>query len=100
MPLPKVSYSFHSSPWQYTGPAGWVFVSLPVTLSKEIRAALQKEEQGWGRLKARARIGQTEWNTSIWFDTKQNTYLLPLKAAVRTKEKIVTGRKVEVTLWL
>jgi Domain of unknown function (DUF1905) len=89
-------YSFRSSPWQYPGPAGWIFVSLPVKLSKEIRSALKQEEQGWGRLKVRVRIGNTEWDTAIWFDTKQNTYLLPLKAAVRVKEKVVLGREVEV----
>ncbi len=53
-----------------------------------------------GRLKARARIGKTEWDTSIWFDTKQNTYQLPLKAAVRVKEKLLMGREVEVKFWV
>ena len=36
--------------------------------------------EGWGRLKATAKIGNSEWATAIWFDTKINTYLLPLKA--------------------
>lgn len=39
-------------------------------------------------LKATARIGNTEWQSAIWFDTKADVYLLPLKAELRKKEKI------------
>lgn len=34
-------------------------------------------------MKATAKKGNTKWQTAIWFDTKQDTYLLPLKAIVR-----------------
>jgi hypothetical protein len=96
----KIQYSFSSTTWKYEGNAGWYFVSLPNELSQEIRGIFKNEEEGWGRLKATARIGNTEWQTAIWFDTKADTYLLPLKAAIRKKEKIDTGQKVEVTVYL
>ena len=35
-----------------------------------------------------AKTGNTQWETAIWFDTKLDTYLLPLKAEIRKKEKI------------
>jgi hypothetical protein len=36
-------------------------------------------------------IGQTVWKTSIFPDSKSGSYLLPLKAEVRKKEKIGVG---------
>ncbi len=97
MPIP---YSFKAAPWKYAGAGGWYFVSLPVKMSKEIRAALRKEEEGWGRLKATACIGNSEWKTAIWFDTKSNTYLLPLKAEIRKKENLEEGKMVKVVVRL
>ena len=42
----------------------------------------------------------SEWKTAIWFDTKQDTYLLPLKAEIRKKENIVPDKDVEVIIWV
>jgi hypothetical protein len=95
-----IKYVFIAKPWQYVGPAAWHFISVPKDLSKEIRNALKSEEEGWGRLRATAKIGKTEWKTAIWFDTKQNAYLLPLKAEVRKKEKIEIDQVLKVTLWI
>ena len=78
--LKGIKYAFRAKPWRYTGPSGWHFISMPHDLANEIRETFKNEEEGWGRLKATAKIGVTEWSTSIWFDTKHNTYLLPLKS--------------------
>ena len=96
----KIKFEFTSTVWQYSSPGGWYFISLPKRLSKEIRNYFRKEEQGWGRLKAIARIGDSEWETAIWFDTKADAYLLPLKADIRKKEKLDTGKRVKVAMWV
>ncbi len=96
----QLKYEFVAKPWQYTGPAGWYFVSLPKEMAKKIRKILRPEEEGWGRLKATAKIGNSEWNTAIWFDTRMNTYLLPLKAEIRKKETVIVDKKVNVVVWL
>ena len=96
----KIKYQFSARTWQHTGPGGWYFVSLPKNLAKEIRGSLKWQEEGWGRLKASAKIGNSEWKTAIWFDTKQGTYLLPLKAEIRKKEDIETGKVIEVIVWI
>ena len=93
-------YAFKAKPWQYIGPGGWHFVSLPKNVAKEIRDILKSEEQGWGRLKVFAKIGNCEWETAIWFDTKMNTYLLPLKAEIRKKENLMIDKEVETILWI
>ncbi len=96
----KISYEFTAPTWQHNSPSGWYFVSLPVAMGKEIRANLQWQEEGWGRLKAIAETGKTKWETAIWFDTKHKTYLLPLKATIRKKEHIEKDKSIKVILWI
>ena len=100
MKIKGIKYKFTAKPWQYTGPGSWHFVSLPNELAKEIRNAFKSEEEGWGRLPATAKIGNSEWKTAIWFDTKVNTYLLPLKAEIRKKENLEIGKNMEAVIWI
>ncbi|GAA4768921.1 MULTISPECIES: DUF1905 domain-containing protein [Flavobacterium] len=93
-----IKYDFSAKIWQYNGPNGWHFVSLPQEISKEIRENLKWQEEGWGRLKATAKIGSVEWKTAIWFDTKQNTYLLPLKADIRKKCKLEKDQRISISI--
>ena len=95
-----VKYEFSAIVWQYNGPGGWYFVSLPEEISEEIRTHLKLEEEGWGRLKVNAKVGKTEWKTAIWFDTKMNTYSLPLKSEIRKVEKLKKEENIEVQLWV
>lgn len=98
--IAKIKNAFSAKIWQHSAPGGWYFVSLPIELSNEIRGNLQWQEEGWGRLKAIAKIGNSEWNTAIWFDTKHSTYLLPIKAEIRRKEKIKLNQMLEISIWL
>lgn len=94
----QLRYEFTARVWRHASAAGWYFISLPQELSAEIRQYHQWQEQGWGRLKVTARTGAAEWDTSIWFDTAHNTYLLPLKAAIRKREKIEHDTLLDVHL--
>ncbi|MFT3793898.1 DUF1905 domain-containing protein [Flavobacterium sp.] len=94
----KIKYEFTAEIWKHG--FGWYFVSLPIVMSAEIRQHLRWQEEGWGRLKATAQIGTTQWQTAIWFDTKNSTYLLALKADIRKKEKLEMGQNSNVTIWV
>jgi len=96
----KIKYEFLASIWKDTSPGGWYFVSLPKTMSKEIRKNLKWQEEGWGRMKASAQIGEFTWETAIWFDTKKEAYLLPIKAEIRKKLGIQTGEKIKINVWI
>jgi len=96
----QIKYEFTAALWQHAPTGGWHFVSLPEETSSEIRTLLKSSEEGWGRLKANAKIGNTEWKTAIWFDTKRNTYLLPVKATVRAKEHLPLGKEITVFVWV
>lgn len=51
-------------------------------------------------MQAKAKIGNSAWETAIWFDTKRRTYLLPIKAEIRKRENVVVDKEVEVIIWL
>ena len=95
--VPKgFQYEFRAVPWL----SEWVFVSMPEEMAREIRDNLRCLEEGWGRMKATARVGGTEWRTAIWFDTKAGTYLMPIKSEIRKKERVEPGKEIEVTIWI
>lgn len=86
--------------WQHNSSGGWYFVSLPKNISKEIRENLKWQEEGWGRMKASAGIGELIWETAIWFDTKANTYILPIKAEIRKKKHLKINQSIEMKVWI
>lgn len=102
MQSPRIKYSFTTSVWQYksTNGPGWHFVSLPEDYSAEIRNNLRGLEAGWGRMKAKAQINATMWDTSIWFDTKRGVYILALNASIRKSERIKIDDVLEVTIYI
>jgi len=51
-------------------------------------------------MKVKAKIENVELDTSIWFDTKLNRHLLPVKAAIRNKAQLEVGKIVEVSIWV
>lgn len=93
-------YKFKGKVWMHKGPAGWHFVTLPKMLAKKIRINHGLDEEGWGRLKTKAVIGKSKWQTAIWFDSKFQSYLLPVKSEIRSREQIDSGDKVSVKLSL
>jgi hypothetical protein len=93
-------YAFKGTVWKHKGTAGWHFVTIPSKLSNTIRKAHGLSEEGWGRLRATASIGDVKWQTAIWFDTKAKGYLLPIKALVRRKTKAAEGSSVAICLFL
>lgn len=95
-----IKHSFRGRVWRYQGPAGWYFVTLPKRLAARIRKLYGASEEGWGRLKTRARVGKTEWETAIWYDAKAGSYLLPFKYAIRKTEILKEESTVQVTLEL
>jgi hypothetical protein len=96
----KIEYRFSGMIWQYPAQGGWHFISLPKIISSEIRSNLKWQEEGWGRLKAKAQIGSSAWETAIWFDTKLDTYLLPVKAEIRKSERLDVEKKIKVMIWV
>ena len=78
--------------------SGWHFINLNKTQSKEIKELYSKNKRGFGAIKVEVSLGNSKWSTSIFPDKKSETYLLPLKAEIRKKEKINEGKEVIFTI--
>ena len=51
-------------------------------------------------MKAFAEIGEVNWKTAIWYDTKMETYLLPIKAEIRTKSDLELNKEFKMGIWI
>ena len=96
----KSFYTCKSKLWKYPGAkAAWYFITLPVKLSREIKAVdAGPRRSGFGSLRVKATIGQTVWATSIFPSTTAAAYLLPVKAQVRKQEDLQVGASVALQL--
>ena len=96
----KIKYQFSATLWKSKGQGAWYFVTLPQHYSTEIRSQLQWQEEGWGRMKAYVHLGDLSWNTSIWFDSKSQSYVLPIKSDIRKKLTLKENDLLKITLLL
>jgi hypothetical protein len=90
-----LAHSFGSVLWEAGGENTWVFVSLPSDVSDEI-ADLAPKRPGFGSVRVKVRIGETDWTTSLFPDSKLGLYVLPVKRSVREREKLSIGDTIDV----
>ena len=88
--------TFSGEIWYWRGPAPFHFVTVPDEQSGAIEAASAAVTYGWGMIPVRARIGRTQWTTSLW--PRDGLYVVPLKTAVRKAERLELGDLVTVRL--
>lgn len=95
-----LSFQFAGECWLWQAEkAAWHFISLPKDKSEEIKffnENLTHKKRGWGAVRVKVTIGETSWETSIFPHKASNTYILPIKAGVRTAEGIKVGDAVDV----
>ena len=84
---------FDAELWLSPGEAGWHFVTLPGELADDIRAQAPGARRGFGSVRVRATIGATSWETSVFPDTKRESYLLPVKADVRRRDPLLRRQR-------
>jgi hypothetical protein len=89
---------FSNEVWYWRGPSPFHFVTVPELQSLRILKISKMVTYGWGAIPVLARVGETEWETSIF--PKDGLYLVPLKNAVRAAEKIELGQVIAVELFL
>ena len=92
----RVHLEFSGELWFWKGPAPWHFITVPDEECGELEAASAFVTYGWGMIPATAQIGRTEWTTSLF--PKNGRYIVPVKAWVRTAERLDVGELVTVRL--
>lgn len=90
--------AFRAELWMWSGKGAWFFLTLPKEEAERVRFFTGGKRRGFGSLRVKARIGKTEWRTSIFPDRKTGSYLLPVKAEVREAERLAAGSAVAATL--
>lgn len=82
----------------WRGPSPFHFVEVPDEESAAIEAVSSIVTYGWGAIPVKARIGDTDFTTSLF--PKGEIYLVPVKDAVRRAEQLTLGDEVRVHLHL
>ncbi len=80
----------------WRGPSPFHFVPLPPAEAAEIGSVARLVTYGWGVIPVRARIGGTDFETSLF--PRDGGYLLPIRDRVRLAERLELGDVVEVDL--
>lgn len=94
------TFEFSAELWRYTGKAAWYFVTLPHDVADDIDEITAETRRGFGSVRVEVAIGSSTWNTSIFPDTKSESFVLPVKKAVRVAEDLDDGAPVDVRLTL
>ncbi|MEQ6899858.1 DUF1905 domain-containing protein [Nocardioides sp. YIM 152588] len=87
---------FSGDVFEWRGPAPFYYVAVPEDGSDAIGDIARDVTYGWGCIPVRARIGEVEWETSLF--PKDGRYLVPLKVAVRRAAGVEPGDPVVVGL--
>ncbi|ASY59459.1 DUF1905 domain-containing protein [Sinorhizobium sp. CCBAU 05631] len=93
-------FEFDGELWLYPGKGGWHFVTLPAEIARQIKFLAEPGKRGWGSEAVIARTGKTDWTTSIFPDKASGSFLLPVKAEVRQREKLAAGQTMRIKLSL
>jgi hypothetical protein len=87
---------FSGQMWTWRGPSPFHFITVPPDDSAELQSAAALVSYGWGMIPVTARVGGTEWTTSLF--PKDGGYVLPVKDLVRKGEDFAVGDVVTVRL--
>lgn len=93
-----MAIQFSGEIFYWRGPAPFWFVSVPEEESLDIKAVANMVTYGWGVIPVRARIGETEWKTSLF--PKNGRYLVPIRVSVQKAENLQMGEQVTIQLEL
>ena len=91
-----MNLEFTGEMWFWKGPAPWYFVTVPDQQCGELEAVSAFVTYGWGMIPVAARIGRTDWKTSLF--PKDGQYVVPVKTSVRKAERLTVGDILTVRL--
>ena len=95
------THSFAARLWEHAPdqPGSWHFITVPSGVADDIRAEAGPP-RGFGSVRVEARIGGTAWRTSLFPDSASESFVLPVKQAVRLAEHLEAGSRCQVVLRL
>lgn len=94
--MPAVDATSTGELFEWRGPAPFFSLALPEDVCDSVRDQAAQATYGWGVVPVSARIGSTEWETSLL--PRAGGYLLPVTQLVRTQERVSDGDTVTVAV--
>ena len=91
-----MNIKFNGKIWFWRGPAPWYFVTVPAEQCQDLKALSRSVTYGWGMIPVVARIGKSEWKTSLF--PKNGQYIVPIKTSVRKAENLAENDEVTLQL--
>jgi hypothetical protein len=91
-----IRFRFEARVIYWRGPAPFFFAPIPPDRAVELREVARLVTYGWGMIPIDAAIGPVTFYTALF--PKDDTYLLPIKAAVRRKADVTAGDTIAVDM--
>ena len=90
----ELTFTGHVIEWR--GPAPYYYLPLPEEAAEDVHDVRKMATYGWGVIPVSARIGDTDFETSLF--PKDGGYVVPLRDAIRRAEQIEVGQTVSLRL--
>ncbi len=74
--------------WQEERPDSWALVALPSDLSRQVDDLVSTPPRGFGSVRVEVTVGSSTWRTSLFPSRPLDSYVLPVKKAVRRAEQL------------
>jgi hypothetical protein len=87
-------FEFSGKVFRWPGEIGWYFVYLPKDVSEKVSKVAKK--YGAGFVKVKVQIGKIFWETALFPNSREKTFMISIKKSVREKEGIYEGDSIKV----
>ena len=87
----SLEYEFDAELWRWPAKDNWFFITLPPAEVAEEIKFFHQNRRGFGSLRVEVTCGGSSWRTSIFPDKSADSFVLPVKAAIRNAEAISAG---------
>lgn len=84
----NASFSFVAKLWLYSGKGAWHFVTMPKQTALDIKTLTNNDllpRRGFGSVKVRVTCRGVSWDTSLFPDSKSDSFLLPISKMIGMK---------------
>jgi hypothetical protein len=92
----SLRFKFEAKIIEWRGPAPFFYAPMPAEQAADLRQIANHVSYGWGCIPVEAKIGGVVFTTSLF--PRDETYLVPIKVAVRRKINITVGDKVAIDM--
>ncbi|MEM9202033.1 MAG: DUF1905 domain-containing protein [Actinomycetota bacterium] len=91
------TFTFDADLYLWKDDGSWVFLDVPVDVSDEIHEIVP-DPGGFGSVPVSVHAGSSDWQTSVFPDSKRECFVLPIKKAIRLAGRVDVGDSLRVEL--